>query len=163
MKTICLEEGWGRGAWGEVPALELCNYMGSSSAHFPQTQAKLLYDQDNIYVHFHVEDQYVRAKADKYQDPVFKDSCVEFFFTPSEDITDGYFNIEINCCGVILMSHQLSRNNAEVKISNADLGMINVYTSLKEKSIPVEIVEQLTWQFKSGLRAGSFTGSTPEL
>ena len=145
LKTICLEEGWSRGAWREVPALDLCNYMGSSPVHSPQTQAKLLYDENNIYVHFCVEDQYVRAKADKYQDPVFKDSCVEFFFTPSEDITDGYFNIEINCCGVILMCHQLAKGDAEVKISNADLGEIDVHTSLKEKHIPVESIDPMTW------------------
>jgi hypothetical protein len=144
-ETISLQEDWDQGPWRDASALELCNYMGSSPVHSPQTQAKLLYDQDNIYVHFRVEDQYVRAKADKYQDPVCKDSCVEFFFTPSEDITDGYFNIEINCCGVILMCHQLAKGDAEVKIGNADLGEIDVYTSLKEKHIPVESIDPMTW------------------
>lgn len=143
--AIGFSDDWHQGSWRDVPALKLCNYMGSSPIHFPKTQAKLLYDQDNIYVHFRVEDQYVRAKANRCQDPVCKDSCVEFFFTPSKNLTDGYFNIEVNCCGVILMCHQSAKGDAEVKVSNADLSEIDVYTSLKEKSIPVEIIDPMTW------------------
>lgn len=145
LETICLGDGWDQGAWRDVPSIELFNHMSSLPVNRPRTRVKLLYDKDNIYVYFHVEDQYVLAKANKHQDPVYKDSCVEFFFTPSDDLTDGYFNIEVNCCGVILMSYQLAKGDAEINISNADLSKINMYTSLKEKSIPVEIIGPVTW------------------
>ena len=53
---------------------------------------------------FRVEDRYVRAVSKNYHDSVCKDSCAEFFFTPGTDISAGYFNVEINCGGVMLQT-----------------------------------------------------------
>ena len=54
--------------------------MGVEPEHKPKTQAKLLYDDENIYLIFCVEDKYIRAVAKGYHVPVWRDSCVDFFF-----------------------------------------------------------------------------------
>ncbi|MBU2627030.1 MAG: diguanylate cyclase, partial [Proteobacteria bacterium] len=46
-------------------------------------------------VMFQVRDRYVRATAASHQAEVYKDSCVEFFFTPGPDVSKGYFNLEM--------------------------------------------------------------------
>ena len=97
---------WDSGIWKAVAPLELTYYMGEKPSHFPKTQAKLMYDSNALYVIFRVEDKYVRAVA-QHQGNVCCDSCVEFFFTPSEDIKTGYFNLETNCGGTMLFHHQL--------------------------------------------------------
>ena len=72
---------WDKEPWLSIPALSINHHMGDKPEHFPKAQAKVAYDDQAIYVIFRVEDKYVRAIAKKYQDSVYKDSCVEFFFT----------------------------------------------------------------------------------
>jgi hypothetical protein len=59
-----------------------------------------MYDAANLYLRFRVEDRYVVAKHTEFQDPVCRDSCVEFFVQPRQ--SGGYFNFEINCGGTLL-------------------------------------------------------------
>ena len=69
-QTVNLNNEWNGGQWKQANILELKNYMGDKPEHFPKTQAKLLYDDENLYVFFRVEDRYVRAIADKtWSDP----------------------------------------------------------------------------------------------
>ena len=91
------------------PRCASINFAGEQPVHFPRVQAKLAYDAAALYVIFQVADRYVRATAENYQDQVCEDSCVEFFFTPGEDISHGYFNLEVNCGGTVLFHHQKGR------------------------------------------------------
>lgn len=97
---------WEHPVWSNIPALELAGFMGTRPEHFPRTSAKLAYDGEALFVCFHVFDQFVRATADRHQDAVCVDSCVEFFFTPSTDVSLGYFNLELNCGGTMLFHFQ---------------------------------------------------------
>ena len=140
-------DNWKQGQWSQTEALGLSNYMGDKPDHFPATQAKVLYDDKNIYIFFMVQDQYVRSVANAHQEQVWQDSCVEFFFTPSENISQGYFNVEANCGGFILLHHQ--------KIDGKDMQLIDVDDINKmtiEHSMPQivnpEISEPTTWTLK---------------
>ncbi len=92
---------WSGPSWGQVPSLEVAQFHPSSSEHRPHTEARLLYDRSFLYVHFRVQDRYVRAVSRRFQDPVWEDSCVELFVRPLPD--SGYFNFEMNCGGVLLL------------------------------------------------------------
>ncbi len=92
---------WSGRSWGQVPTLEIDRFHASSTEHRPLTQAKLLYDRRFLYVHFRVQDRYVRAVSRRYQDSVWEDSCVELFVQPRPD--RGYFNFEMNCGGLLLL------------------------------------------------------------
>ena len=96
-----LQAQWDVGAWQHVPALAIDHFHPRSSPHHPKTEAKLLYDDDNLYVIFRVFDRYVRAVCTIYQQQVCNDSCVEFFVQPDE--AQGYFNFEVNCIGTLLL------------------------------------------------------------
>jgi hypothetical protein len=50
-------------------------------------------------VQFRVDDCWVRSVHTEYQDPVCRDSCVEFFVQPHADA--GYFNFEMNAGGAL--------------------------------------------------------------
>jgi len=49
-----------------------------------------------IVLHFEVEEDSVRTEFGKTGDPVYRDSCVEFFINPGDDT---YFNFETNAVG----------------------------------------------------------------
>ncbi|MCF6284975.1 MAG: carbohydrate-binding family 9-like protein [Candidatus Hydrogenedentes bacterium] len=102
--TPAFDGQWNGPAWNKVPALEVAHfYRTDLSNHRPKTQSKVLFDEKGIYIHFRVEDQYVRSVETKYHGKVWEDACVEFFVEPKPG--RGYFNFEINCGGTMLLSY----------------------------------------------------------
>jgi hypothetical protein len=142
--TVELKGRWNGPEWGGVEAIEVKHYMGTEPEHPPKTEAKVLYDDDFVYVIFRVEDRYVRAVAKKYQDSVYQDSCVEFFFTPGEDISAGYFNIEINCGGTMLFSHQKAREVDNRPVSDDHCEKVKIFHS-EPKIIEPEKQDATIW------------------
>ena len=94
---------WDGPEWMQADTLELNHYRPEGSGHRPKTSVRLLSDTDGIFGIFRVEDRYVRSVGTHYGDPVYKDSCVEFFVKPKPD--KGYFNFEFNCGGTLLCSY----------------------------------------------------------
>jgi hypothetical protein len=141
---IKLDGDWEKEVWKNVPALEIKNYMGEKPEHLPRAQAKLLYDDNNLYVIFRVEDQYVRAVATEYHGAVWEDSCAEFFFTPSTDISQGYFNIEMNAGGTMLFNHQMKPREDKVLVTETDCDQVEIFHS-QPKIIDPEITKPTTW------------------
>ena len=94
---------WDGAFWRHTQSLSVGCFRPEGSDHRPLTQCKLLYDEQNIYGIFRVEDQYVLSAHTKFQSDVWKDSCAEFFVKPKND--KGYFNFEFNCGGALLASY----------------------------------------------------------
>jgi hypothetical protein len=142
-EPITLDANWDKEVWKNVPALNVALYMGDEPKHQPKTQAKLLYDDQAVYVIFRVEDQYVRAVAQKTQDSVCRDSCVEFFFTPDKNLQDYYFNVEMNSGGTFLFHYNPEPwKNRPMEL--ADCQQVQVAHTLP-KIIDPEITEPTIW------------------
>jgi hypothetical protein len=103
-----------------------------------------MYDDDALYVIWRVEDAWVRAVAQHLHDRVWRDSCVEMFFTPGPEVSAGYFNLEINCGGVMLFASHLAPRDHRRLVFEADCAAVDVYHSLPSR-IDVEIAEPTTW------------------
>ena len=123
---------WDGPIWGGVEGLELNNYMGDEPVHRPKTEAKVLYDDEFIYVIFRVADEFVRAVAKGFHGRVYEDSCVEFFFAPAEDTVRGYFNVETNCGGAILFHFQKIPRVDFVPVAEDDCRRVEIYHSEAE-------------------------------
>jgi len=136
--------GWNNPPWQDIPPELLRNHMGKKPDHFPRTEVKIAYDDMAIYVMFRVEDRYVRALAAKHQDSVCGDSCVEFFFTPGNDVLTGYFNFEINCGGIILFHFHPGSKKGRIEIPASDCDKIITAHSLP-RIVDPEIQESVTW------------------
>ena len=100
-----MQGAWDGPVWGEAEILEVAQFRPESGDHRPQTRAKLLYADEAVYGIFRVKDRYVRCVCTEYQDPVWRDSCVEFFVQPKMD--KGYLNFEFNCGGAMLVRYIL--------------------------------------------------------
>lgn len=143
-QPITIDARWDKPAWQSVQPVELKYYMGEKPEHLPKVQAKVAYDEKNVYVIFRVEDRYVRAVAPKHQGLVCRDSCVEFFFAPGTDVTKGYFNLEMNCGGTMLLHFQLIPRKNMVPLTDEDLARIEV-AATQPRLIDPEIAEPTTW------------------
>jgi hypothetical protein len=151
--TPGLSAGWDQPPWPSVPALAVARHMGEKPAHFPGVAARLGWDDESIHVLFRVEDRYVRAVAQRHQDAVCTDSCVEFFFVPGMDIENGYFNLEVNCGGTMLFHFQKVPRVDAVAIAPADLAQIAVAHSLPRRVEP-EMPGPVTWTVQYRLPFG---------
>ncbi|MFI4910053.1 MAG: carbohydrate-binding family 9-like protein [Sedimentisphaeraceae bacterium JB056] len=140
-----IDGNWDKPQWQNTEPLELTLYMGDKPEHFPVVKAKMAYDDDNVYVIFKVDDNYIKATTTENQGPVCRDSCVEFFFTPNSDTSTGYMNMETNCCGKILFYYQKERGVGAVKVADSDLEKIEIAHSLPYESITEEIKSPKTW------------------
>ena len=76
-----LDGNWAAPAWRGANLVRVDHFMSAPKAsdHRPDTQAKVLYTADGLFVFFQVSDRYVVCRHSGFQSSVSKDSCVEFF------------------------------------------------------------------------------------
>ena len=66
------------------------------------TVAKMLWDDEHLYVAFLCWDEHISAEYQNRDDPVSRDDCAEVFVSPNPGDVMTYFNIEINAIGTVL-------------------------------------------------------------
>lgn len=66
-------------------------------AELPHVSFAIAYDTRHIYLKYYISEASIKAEYLNYNDPVFKDSCVEFFIAFDGD--ENYYNLEFNCIG----------------------------------------------------------------
>jgi hypothetical protein len=90
--------------WQEFPSLRVDHYLWLRNGYEPRVGVRLGLTDRFLYVRFDVEERQVRARFTRFQDPVYKDSCVEFFVDAFPDLRRGYFNFEANALGTFLIA-----------------------------------------------------------
>ena len=143
-KPMNIDANWNKQQWKNIKALEITNYMGKVPAFKPVAKAKMMYDKENLYLIFQVQDRYVRCLTDKINGPVYKDSAVEFFFSPDQNMPLTYFNLETNCGGTPLLHYNLVPRKDSRQLEIDDIKKVEIVTSLP-KVIDPEMSEPVTW------------------
>ena len=69
----------------------------------------MAYGDQGVFLKFYVEEKHIRAIYSEPNDPVYKDSCVEFFVSFGDE--KEYYNFEFNCAGTCLLSFGEERSN----------------------------------------------------
>jgi len=94
----------------------------------PSCQFKIARSSQSLFIHFKVIESNVKALCKNDQDPVWEDSCVEFFCKTPEQ--DTYFNFEFNCIGTCLATQRASRNIDVNPLSATSLNSIKRFATL---------------------------------
>ena len=139
-----LAADWDNEQWKNILPLSLTNTLINRPSFLPRTEVKIMYNEENIYGIFKVEDKFIRSVNSEINSPVSNDSCVEFFFTPETDTTLGYFNLEINAGGTPLIRYQKKQNIGKVEFDIEDIKNIQIAHSLPNIVEP-EIIVLTTW------------------
>jgi hypothetical protein len=148
---------WDTDTWREILPLAVNCFRPEGTDHHPRTLCKLLYDDQNLFGIFRVDDQYVRSVHTEFQSDVWKDSCVEMFIQPKD--SPGYFNFEFNCGGTLLASYVTdpARVNGCLRefrqLAPEDDRQIRRFTSLTQTVDP-EIQTPLTWYLEFAIPLG---------
>ncbi len=116
-------------AWNTADVLAIDRFPWHEAGRKQLTRARLLYDDQALYVHFTAEDVHSSARVAELNGPVCTDSCVEVFASVEPDERPHYFNFEANCCGQFHLGFGPDRN--ERRLIQADLAdRIKVATSV---------------------------------
>lgn len=98
-----------------------------NAAKAPEAGAQVVYvssgdEREGLYAHLWCKERNPIAVYDKHNDPVFNDSCLEFFFTMSGEGAEknGYINIESNSNPTTLIGYGHDRYD---RVSIVDMGI----------------------------------------
>lgn len=89
-------------AWLAAPAITDFVFPWRTGGKKEQTVAKLLWDDEHLYIAFLCEDAHITARHTERDGKIPEDDCVEIMLTPDADRPHVYFNIEFNVIGGIL-------------------------------------------------------------
>jgi len=78
----------------------------------PKVSFTIAHNGTHVFVKYDVEESEVLARYKQINDPVYKDSCVEFFIMCEDD--KDYYNVEFNRLGVCLASFGAQREHRAV-------------------------------------------------
>lgn len=115
--------------WEKARVLNIDNYPWHTRGLRQSTVLRMLYDDQALYLQFRCRDAHSFSTTTQTNGPVWLDSCVELFATIHPEVRTDYFNLEMNCCGALLMGYGPGRNDR--KLINPKLASrIEIATSL---------------------------------
>lgn len=63
----------------------------------PKVSFAIAYNEEAIFLKYYVQEKSIKAVYNNFNDPVYEDSCVEFFLAFNGEAE--YYNLEFNCVG----------------------------------------------------------------
>jgi hypothetical protein len=88
-------------AWASAPAIEFIFPWQFQTGAKQKTTARLLWDDDYLYVGYDCEDTDIVALRMERDDPTYLDDAVELFVNPKPSQTSAYFGLEMNARAVL--------------------------------------------------------------
>ncbi|HEY9362734.1 MAG TPA: carbohydrate-binding family 9-like protein [Chitinophagaceae bacterium] len=95
----------------------------------PAVSFVIAHDYERIFIKYYVREQAIRAAYNNPNDPVFKDSCVEFFIAFGEE--KAYYNFEFNCIGTCLSAFGDGIDNRQF-LSKETIDKIKYHVSISK-------------------------------
>jgi hypothetical protein len=143
-QPLVIDGNWDKPQWQNIQSIDFKYHMEKLPAFRPTVLAKMMYDNENIYIIFRVQDRYVRCVTKEINGPVYEDACVEFFFAPDTSLPERYFNLEVNCGGTPLMYYNSIPRKEFKKLEDIEIRQIEIAHTLPQIVEP-EIAEPVTW------------------
>ncbi|NTV79665.1 MAG: phosphotransferase, partial [Clostridiales bacterium] len=119
--------------WDLVPSLPIKYFPWNREDGRQTTEVKLAYTDTDLRVLFMVKEAKIKADYLKINDPVYKDSCVEFFFNPNPQKDKRYLNFECNAIVAFLLQIGEGRENRKL-ITEYDEAFFQIKTSVNREN-----------------------------
>jgi hypothetical protein len=148
-KTSTVPSSFEDPIWLRAGIATVDRFRPEGSDHRPATIVRVLHDGISLHALFAVRDRYVRSRYTQPNDPVCKDSCVEFFVKPLADA--GYFNFEFNAGGTVHASYITDHSRTAdgfkeyALLDAAGLKQVTVIHSLP-LTVDPELTEPTEWK-----------------
>ncbi len=128
--------------WNEAEEGSVDSYVWPLvEGYRPATHFRIRWDEDYVSLRYRVVEQYAKSIETRYGGAVWRDSCIEFFFSPG---TPGYFNLEVNGGGTYLFAYQTARDENRILVPAKDASQLKILTSLPALLEP-EVESEIQW------------------
>lgn len=114
--------------WDEIPTLDVDNILWTDDYDI-RMKAQIAYDDEKFYVHQVAKEANIRNEITDKLGSVCRDSCMEFYFQPSNE--KRYFHFEINFNCIFYIGIMTERAN-DVRLIKKDMSMFNAKTNKTE-------------------------------
>ena len=115
--------------WGRIEPILINNYPWDENGYKPRVEVRFFYIGTRLCLHYTSFESEIVTKHRNMNEPVYEDSCIEFFFNPDPINNDRYFNFEINAIGTLLLGWGKDRHNRTL-IDNGSLDIFNLKSSV---------------------------------
>ena len=117
--------------FGECDMIEVLNWP-NEYPYKPITYFNIARSEKSIFIKYSVQGSMLRAIYSNDQDPVYEDSCVEFFCMPVG--ADKYTNFEFNCIGTCSATSRKGRSEKVVPFSIEEMQTIKRFPTLGRRA-----------------------------
>lgn len=111
-------------------AIDQCPWE-SEFPNRPQTRFQMAHSEHFIYLHFEVEEEFVKGQYMRPNENVWEDSCVEFFL--SLDQKETYYNFEFNVLATGLIGYGPAVKSERNRLSNEQVDSVDACVQLVKK------------------------------
>ena len=106
-----------------------------------KTSFSIAHNGTAIFLKYEVAEDIIKVNTFETNGPVNKDNCVEFFVSFGSE--KGYYNLEINCVGIIRMAYGPERSN---RTSLTEEAINKIKTHIEIKTSPTNSLTKYVWQ-----------------
>jgi hypothetical protein len=110
--------------------------------YIPKVTFSIAHGNDCIFLKYYVSELVVKAEWYKPNDPVFKDSCVEFFVEFDDD--KDYYNCEFNVIGTCKFNYGRAREQRKL-IAETSISLIN-YLAIIQNENHQNTAKRIGWE-----------------
>lgn len=125
----------GKNIWNLIPGIKIACYPWDKNGYKPVAEARLLYTNTHFHIYFKAYEKQIRASFLNLNEPVCRDSCVEFFFNPNPEKDGRYLNFEMNPLGTLLLGIGKGREN-RILIDDIPGNIFRISTSETKETVP---------------------------
>lgn len=120
--------------WDRIPAAAIDSYPWNRNGYMPEAHAQLFIAQTGFHGRLRAYETEIVAKALQYNEYVYTESCMEFFFKPDPANDDRYFNLEFNPFGTAYISLGTDRHD-RILVDRTDGCLIIVHSSVVPETL----------------------------
>ena len=122
-----------------------------------KTNFNIAHNGTAIFLRYEVAEDVIKVNTYETNGPVNKDNCVEFFVSFGSE--KKYYNLEVNCVGIIRMAYGIGRS----KRTSLTVQAINkIKTYIEIKTAPVGSFTKYIWQISLTIPIKTFEHSELE-
>ncbi len=144
-------------SWAAATQIDSFSFPWWTEGERKRTEARMLWDDEVLYVSFRAFDSHVSAVHKNRDDPVSRDDCVEVFIAPDTTDVSIYFNFEFNALSTIL-----DRSPNENRRSNWNADSLRVAIDIHGTLNQQDDIDSL-WTTEISIPFDTFTGFAPRL
>lgn len=119
--------------WENASEIAILNYPWDVQNYKPSTLVKIGYTNLGIVIGFKVKEKKLSIQYMKFNEPVYKDSCVEAFINFDPKNSENYINFEMNAIGTLLA--QIGPDGAQRRfLDEEDFENIKIKTNVTSEN-----------------------------